>query len=158
MFDDILIETFHDDSPWALCRVDSVAALPSKRRAPLASRGNCQIKSKLIRLCADAPRPRLPPGVLRGLAAAVFPAYAPGARPTAASLRIFMRWRPCLKFFHAAAPPAPLAGTTSISIRNIVRRVCACLNRRNRCQPKFQVNFISTGQSNHSAALCKSNI
>ncbi|MDR3088715.1 MAG: hypothetical protein LBU39_02735, partial [Desulfobulbaceae bacterium] len=39
VFDDVLIETFHGETPWALCPVDDLFTLPSKRSSPPFSRG-----------------------------------------------------------------------------------------------------------------------
>ena len=47
VFDDVLVETFHGETPWARCPVDGAFTLPSKRSSPFLSRGNCQIKSRL---------------------------------------------------------------------------------------------------------------
>lgn len=50
VFDDVLIETFHWESPWAWCPVDGAFTLPSKRSFPFRSRAHCQSKSKLTHI------------------------------------------------------------------------------------------------------------
>jgi hypothetical protein len=50
VFDDVLIETFHGETPWAWRPVDGSFTLPSKRSSPSLSKGNCQIKSRLSQL------------------------------------------------------------------------------------------------------------
>ena len=55
MFDDVLIETLHGDSPWAWCPVDGAFTLPSKRSSPSFSRGDCQIMSRLPHIKAEIP-------------------------------------------------------------------------------------------------------
>lgn len=43
VFDDVLIETFHGETPWAWCPVDGAFTLPSKRSSPFLLRGNVRL-------------------------------------------------------------------------------------------------------------------